>query len=180
MSSAALAGSVSGKTDVLDIMLDLNLGIGAFLIVIGSSWVLNSLNLYSAILGTRATFPKLNSTWLAIILGIVGVVAALMNLLDNFIPFLTFLSDVFIPVAGVIIADAFFVRRKDYNIDTLTDNKSYNSLSLIAWGIGAAFALAVSHGFIPNPTGITSVEAIILSAIIYIGLCSINRRKATI
>lgn len=179
MGAAALAGAVSGKTDILDIMLDLNLGIGAFLIVIGSSWVLNSLNLYSAILGTKATFPKLNSTWLAIGLGAVGVIAALMNLLDNFIPFLIFLSDIFVPVAGVIIIDALLMRRADYHIDTLTDNRTFNWAGLIAWAIGAGFALMISHGLIPSPTGITSIDAILLAGLSYMALAWVERKRTT-
>ena len=177
MGAAALAGAVSGKTDILDIMLDLNLGIGAFLIVIGSSWVLNSLNLYSAILGTKATFPKLNSTALAIGLGAIGVIAALMNLLDNFIPFLIFLSDIFVPVAGVIIIDALLLRRKDYHIDTLSDNRAFNMAGLAAWAIGAGFALMISHGIIPSPTGIASIDAILLAAIVYTALALSFRKR---
>jgi len=177
MGAAALAGSVSGKTDILDIMLDLNLGIGAFLIVIGSSWVLNSLNLYSAILGTKATFPKFNSTWLAIGLGAVGVIAALMNLLDNFIPFLIFLSDIFIPVAGVIIIDALLMRRADYHIDTLSHNRSFNWPGLIAWAIGAGFALMISNNIIPSPSGITSIDAIILAGLVYLVLSWLSRKS---
>lgn len=177
MGAAALAGSVSGKTDILDIMLDLNLGIGAFLIVIGSSWVLNSLNLYSAILGTKATFPKLNSTWLAIGLGAIGVIAALMNLLDNFIPFLIFLSDIFIPVAGVIIIDALLIRRSDYHIDTLTHNRSFNGAALLAWAIGAGFALMISHEVIASPTTITSIDAIILAGLVYMALSWLSRKR---
>jgi cytosine permease len=177
MGAAAMAGSVSGKTDILDIMLDLNLGIGAFLIVIGSSWVLNSLNLYSAILGTKATFPKLNSTWLAVGLGAVGVIAALMNLLDNFIPFLIFLSDVFIPVAGVIIIDALFIRKSDYHIGTLENNRSFNWAGLSAWAIAAGFALLISHGVIPSPTSITSIDAIVLAGLVYLVLSWLNRKR---
>lgn len=180
MGAAALAGSVSGKTDILDIMLDLNLGMGAFLIVIGSSWVLNSLNLYSAILGTKATFPKLNSTWLAIGLGAVGVIAALMNLLDNFIPFLIFLSDIFVPVAGVIIVDALLMRRTEYHIDTLTDNRSFNWAGLTAWAMGAGFALMISHGQISSPTGITSIDAILMAGITYTALALLSRRRKTL
>ncbi|MEO9968504.1 MAG: cytosine permease [Hyphomonadaceae bacterium] len=176
MGSGALAGISTGKTDILQIMLDLNLGIGAFLIVIGSSWVLNSLNLYSAILGTKATFPKLNSTWLAIGLGGAGVIAALLNLLDNFIPFMIFLSDIFIPVAGVIIIDALFVRRKDYKIDTLANNHSFNVPGLTAWAIAAGFALLVSNGHLTSPSGIASVDAIVLSGIVYFTLLWLSRK----
>lgn len=176
MGSGALAGAASGKTDILEIMLDLNLGLGAFLIVIGSSWVLNSLNLYSAILGTKATFPKLNSTWLAIGLGAAGVIAALLNLLDNFIPFLIFLSDIFIPVAGVIIIDALFIRKNDYHIDTLANNRGFNISGLAAWAIGASFALMVSNGHLPSPSGIASIDAIVLSGIIYITFLWLSRK----
>lgn len=178
MGAAALAGSVSGKTDILEIMLDLNLGIGAFLIVIGSSWVLNSLNLYSAILGTKATFPKLNSTWLAVGLGAVGVIAALMNLLDNFIPFLIFLSDIFVPVAGVIIIDALLIRRGAYHIDSLTDNRAFNRAGLLAWGIGAGLALMISHGLILSPSGITSIDAICLAGLSYLALTWLHQKRS--
>jgi len=179
MAAAALSGTVSGKTDILDIMLDLNLGIGAFIIVIGSSWVLNSLNLYSAILGTKATFPKLNSTWLAIGLGAAGVIAALMNLLDNFIPFLIFLSDIFVPVAGVIIIDALLLRRSDYHIDRLSNNWAFNIAGLLAWAIGAGFALMISHGLIPSLTGITSIDTILIAAFTYLVLALAARRRVS-
>jgi len=177
MGAAALAGSVSGQIDILDIMLDLNLGIGAFLIVIGSSWVLNSLNLYSAILGTKATFPMLNSTGLAIGLGAVGVLAALMNLLDNFIPFLIFLSDIFIPVAGVIMIDALLIRRSDYHIETLAINREFNWPGLFAWSVGAGFALMISNGVISSPTAIASIDAIVLAGLAYIGFSWIDRKR---
>lgn len=178
MGAAATAGAVSGKTDILDIMLDLNLGMGAFLIVIGSSWVLNSLNLYSAILGTKATFPKLHSTGLALGLGAVGVIAALMNLLDNFIPFLIFLSDIFVPVAGVIIVDALLLRRKSYHIETLTANRAFNWPGLLAWGLGATIALLISNNWLYSPTGITSIDAILLAAGLYLLLVWVERKRA--
>jgi len=176
MGAAALAGSVSGQTDILDIMLDLDLGIGPFFIVIGSSWVLNSLNLYSAILGTKATFPKLNTTLLAIGFGAAGVIAALLNLLDNFIPFLIFLSDIFVPVAGVLIIDALFIRRNDYTLKTLDANRAFNYPALLAWAIGTSFALLISFGVITSPSGIPSIDAIIVAGISYLILTAISRR----
>ena len=177
MGAAAMAGAVSGETDILNIMIDLNLGIGAFLIVICSSWVLNSLNLYSAILGVKATFPKLGSTWLAVGLGAVGVFAALMNLLDNFIPFLIFLSDIFIPVAGVIIVDALIMRRADYKIETLLTNRTFNWPGLTAWFIAAGSALLISNGLMGGVSGVTSIDAIVLAACVYAVLTYIDRRR---
>ena len=101
-----------------------------------------------------------------------------MNLLNNFIPFLIFLSDIFVPVAGVIIIDALLMRREDYHIDTLADNRAFNMAGLTAWAIGAGFALMISHGVMPSPTGIASIDAISLAAISYTALNMVARKRA--
>ncbi len=168
MGAAALAGATSGKDDVLEIMLDLNLGIGAFIIVIAGSWVLNSLNLYSAVLGMKATFPKLKTVFLTISLGVIGVVAALMNILDSFITFLFYLSVIFIPVAGVLIIDALLIRPDAYRIESLENNRSLNWKGFVAWAFGAVIAVLASDGFIPALSKIAAIDAVVLSAIIYI------------
>lgn len=175
MAAASLAGSVSGKTDILDIMLDLNLGLGAFAIVIAGSWVLNSLNLYSTILSVKATFPKLNSRWLAIGLGVVGVIAALMNILDSFVTFLFYLSVIFIPVAGVIIIDWAFIRPGAYTISALNQNRTINAPGFVAWAIGAVFAVLASEELLPTLTGIAAMDAVILAGVVYIALAWRNR-----
>lgn len=167
MGAAALAGATSGKSDVLEIMLDMNLGIGAFVIVIAGSWVLNSLNLYSAVLGAKATFPKLKTVYLTIGLGAIGVVAALMNILDGFITFLFYLSVIFIPVAGVLMIDALFIRPTVYRIETLDNNRALNWKGFTAWAIGAVFAVLASEGIMPTLTEIAAMDAVILSGLLY-------------
>lgn len=177
MGAAALAGATSGKDDVLAIMLDLNLGVGAFIIVIAGSWVLNSLNLYSAVLGMKATFPKLKTVFLTITLGVIGVAAALMNILDNFITFLFYLSVIFIPVAGVLMIDALLIRPNAYHIETLNNNRRLNWKGFTAWAVGAVIAVLASEGTIPILTKIAAIDAVLLSAVIYIALAW-NEREA--
>ncbi len=167
MIAGGLAGVTSGKTDILDIMLDLNLGLGAFIIVIAGSWVLNSLNLYSAVLGTKATFPKINSKALTIGLGVIGVLAALMNILDSFITFLFYLSVIFIPVAGVIVVDYLLIRPATYSIETLSGNRHFNVKGFVAWGIGAVYAVLTAEELLPTLTSIAAMDAVLLSAVIY-------------
>lgn len=191
MFAAGLAGVSSGvfetyfdaegvsRTDViLKLMLDVNLGIGAFIIIIAGSWVLNSLNLYSTVLSTKATFPKLNTRWLTIGLGVVGVVAALLNILGAFEIFLWYLSIIFIPVAGVLIIDRFFIRPKVYNLETLSDNNRLNIPAFMAWVIGAVVAILADRGTIPNLTGIGAMDALILSAILYFVFAKFTSRTA--
>lgn len=190
MFSAGLAGVSSGvfetyfdaegvsRTDViLKLMLDVNLGIGAFIIIIAGSWVLNSLNLYSTVLSTKATFPKLNTKWLTIGLGIIGVVAALLNILGAFEVFLWYLSIIFIPVAGVLIIDRFFIRPDVYNLDTLSNNNVLNVPAFIAWGIGAVVAILADRGTLPNLTGIGAMDALVLSAVLYFIFAKFVSRK---
>ena len=177
MGAASLSGMVSGKTDILGIMLDLNLGIGAFIIVIAGSWVLNSLNLYSAVLSIKATLPKLNSKTIALVLGAIGVVAALMNILDSFVTFLFYLSVIFIPVAGVIMSDYLLIRKDAYTIAALENNAAINIKGFVAWTVGAVVAVLASENIIPTFTGIAAMDAVLLSACIYIALAWRGRTK---
>lgn len=167
MGAASLAGATTGQTDILDIMLELGLGVGAFIIVIAGSWILNSLNLYSAVLSINATFPRLNSKLVTVGLGAIGVVAALMNILDSFVTFLIYLSIIFVPVAGVILADFLFIRRSAYVIESLENNRALNAKGFTAWSLGALLTLLNSEGVIPALTGIPAIDAIVVSGGVY-------------
>ena len=170
MAAAVFAGGATGLSDILDVMLKLGLGVGAFLIVIAGSWALNALNLYSAVLSTKATFPKLPSGWLTIGLGLVGVVAAMLNILDYFVIFLWYLSVIFVPVAGVILIDYFLIRPGRYRVETLAANRSFNPKGFAAWAVGAAAAIAMEEGLLPSLTGMAAMDAAALSAIVYLVL----------
>lgn len=177
LSAAGLAGTVTGETDILQLMLDASLGFGAFAIVIIGSWVLNSLNLYSAVLGVKATFPRLNTFALTITLGVIGVAAALMNILDHFITFLFYLSVIFIPVAGVIIVDYFLIRSETYrDPEALTRNAALNIKGLIAWAAGAVAALLMEEGLVPSLSRIAAIDAVALAALVYFALSFRSRQ----
>jgi len=165
--SAALALATD---DITTIMLTLGLGLGAFAIIIAGSWVLNALNLYSAVLGVTASFPRVNARNTTILLGALGVTAGLMNILDSFIEFLFYLSIVFIPVAGVVIVDHFLVRQTHYAVDVVTDNQPLNLPGLLAWFAGAAVALAGSEGVIVSFTTVAAIDAMVISASLYLCL----------
>ncbi|MEO1041623.1 MAG: cytosine permease [Pseudomonadota bacterium] len=167
MGAAAYAGAATNQHDVIDLMVDIGLGVGAFVIVIAGSWVLNSLNLYSALLGIKATFPNLPTQALTLFLGGVGVIAGALNLLENFITFLFYLSVIFIPVAGVLLADFFVIRRDSYKIDTLTENRAFNPKAFLSWVIGAVIAILMSNSILPSITGMAAVDAAAMSGFLY-------------
>ncbi|MEL6856776.1 MAG: cytosine permease [Pseudomonadota bacterium] len=176
MAAASLAAGATGSTDIIDIMLQFGLGLGAFVIVIAGSWVLNALNLYSTVLSIKATFPQLSQSLLIIGLGVFGAGAALLNLLDMFVIFLIYLSIIFIPVAGIVITDYLFVRRGAYRIEQLETNRKFAPIAFCAWFIGAAMALAMSEGLLTSPSGIEAIDAIVLTAVSYFVLTEIAKR----
>ncbi len=164
---AASAAMVLGTEDIISIMLTLGLGLGAFIIIIAGSWVLNALNLYSAVLGVTASFPRLSARTVTIVLGVIGVSAGLMNILDSFVTFLFYLSVVFIPVAGVIIVDHFIARPEAYRVTEVVDNQPLNRWGLLAWFMGAAIALAASEGLIGSVTSVAALDAMLTTAVLY-------------
>ena len=164
---AASAAMVLGTQDIISIMLTLGLGLGAFIIIIAGSWVLNALNLYSAVLGVTASFPRLSARNVTVVLGVIGVTAGLMNILDSFVTFLFYLSVVFIPVAGVIIVDHFIARPEAYRVTEVEENQPLNRWGLLAWFMGAAIALAASEGFIGSVTRVAALDAMLTTAVLY-------------
>ena len=164
---AASAAMVLGTEDIISIMLTLGLGLGAFIIIIAGSWVLNALNLYSAVLGVTASFPRFSARTVTVVLGVIGVTAGLMNILDSFVTFLFYLSVVFIPVAGVIIVDHFIARPEAYRVTEVEDNQPVNRWGLLTWFMGAAIALAASEGFIGSVTRVAALDAMLTTAVLY-------------
>ena len=177
MGAAGLAGSLAPNSEFLDILIDLGLGLGAIIIVIASSWALNSLNLYSTVLSVKATFPSLNRTFLTIGLGALGVIFALLNILDSFVTFLIYLSAIFVPVAGVLVADYLAVRPGHYALRNLNKGPAINANAFIAWLIGAGFAIGEIQGWVGSPSGFPALESMVLTGATYLALTAVRRGR---
>lgn len=163
---AAMAAAAFTETDVLQLLLKVGLGLLAFIVVIAGSWMLNSLNLYSAVLSVTATFSQWPPKLVTLILGVFGIIAASLNLLDYFITFLSILTAIFVPVAGVIVVD-YFYHAHLYSGDTLKTNGLYNPAAIIAWFIGASYAAADILFLLPSVSGIQVIDSLCLTALIY-------------
>jgi cytosine permease len=166
---AGMAGLVTSETDLLPLMLAMGLGFGAFAIVFGGSTTLNSLNLYSASLSMGTVLPKARREWVVLVGGVGGTIFAFLNILDNFIPFLLYLTVIFIPVGAVILADYFIVGRKFYAPEYHDNLPPLRWPSLIAWGAGSGVALAAMEGLI-SLTGTVAIDAIVVSFGLYLVL----------
>ncbi len=161
-----LAGLATGRVEILDVMLFMGLGAGAFAIVLGGSWVLNALNLYSAGLSVGAAIPVVRREVATLACGIAGTLMAFLQILDHFLTFLFYLSIVFVPVASIIIMDYFFIRPADYLGSAYSTIKKVEPAALLSWGAGACVAVLGSAGYL-RISGIAAVDAMVVAGVVY-------------
>lgn len=164
---AAISGEVTGESDALTMMLAMGLGWGAFLLVIMSSWILNSMNLYSCSLSVASVFPRGTEWKQVVILGIAGTLAASFNLLDYLVTFLFYLAITFAPVAGIYVVDFFLLKRcRPYDVSRLSSIDSVNWAAIVAWGFGIwASILSAEMGI--SLTTIEACDAVLSSMVVY-------------
>ncbi|WP_454811447.1 purine-cytosine permease family protein [Paenarthrobacter nitroguajacolicus] len=131
--------------------------VGILIIVLGTSKI-NDWNLYSAGLGVVSFFnsamnKRLNRGHVTLLLGVMGSVLAAIGILDKFIDILMVLGVVFPPVAGIIMAEYFVVKKwrplLEANRDSgLPPAKSPNWIpaTFVIWTISAALGYYVTFG----------------------------------
>jgi cytosine permease len=161
-----IAALATGKVEILDLMLFMGLGAGAFAIVLGGSWILNALNLYSAALSIGVAVPRSRGEITTVVCGVAGTLLAFLQILDHFLTFLFYLSIVFVPIASIIIVDFFIIRPGAYVGAAIESIRPVEATALIAWAAGACVAVLGSAGYL-RLTGIAAVDAMLVSAVLY-------------
>jgi cytosine permease len=164
-----IAALATGKVEMLDLMLSMGLGAGAFALVIGGSWILNALNLYSAALSIGVAVPRSHRTITTVVAGVGGTLLAFLQILDHFLTFLFYLSIVFVPVASILIIDFFLLRPAAYSIQGIRAIRTMEGGALLAWALGAVVAVLGSAGFL-RLTGIAAVDALLASGVAFLAL----------
>lgn len=160
-----LAGLATGSNDMLKVMVAVGLGGGAFVTMIGGSWIINALNLYSSVLSLSTSAPRMRRSTITLLCGLGGTVAAFFNILDHFVTFLFYLAIMFVPVAGVIAVDIFILRRDAYQApDALERLPAFQWSAIAAWAVGAAVAVAADHGLL-TLTRIAAIDSILVAAL---------------
>ena len=161
-----IAALATGKVEILDLMLSMGLGAGAFALVLGGSWMLNALNLYSMVLSVGVAVPGSRRGMTTLLGGFAGTLVAFLQILDHFLTFLFYLSIVFVPVASIIVVDFFLIRPQSYSGAAALSVRPVEPAALIAWAAGALLAVLGSAGFL-TLSGIAAVDALGVSAVLY-------------
>lgn len=162
----AAGASVTGQSDISEVMIAQGLLIPAIIVLGLNIWTTNDNALYASGLGF-SNITGLPSKYISMANGVVGTLCALW-LYNNFVGWLTFLSVAIPPIGGVIIAD-FLINRKRYQKFESYEFKTVNWAGISAVAIG----VAAGH-FLP---GVVPLNAVLGGAISYLVLNPILNKK---
>lgn len=163
MSIGAIIPSIGTTPNLPKVMLAIGLGLGALVVLVLAQWTTNTANVYSGSLSVGAFVP-LKQTWVVLILGTVGTLLAAFNVYALFIPFLNILGTTLPPIAGVILADYYFitrfVKKEDYHYG---EGSKYAVVNWLAFAITIMSALIASQLKFFTP----SVNSIVIAFVSY-------------
>jgi len=159
-----LSALATGTGDLPKAMLQLGLGIPALIVLIAAQWTTNDNNLYTTSLGL-SNIINVKKSKITLTVGILGSILGGLGIADYFVSWLNILGIGVPPMAGVIMADYYFIRKQSYRIkeDQLPD---WNISAIIAWVIGCIVGFTVK-------AGIASINSLVISIIAYLILMKI-------
>lgn len=169
--SGVLLAHAAGTGNIVAIITT-SVGWVGLLIIVSGTLKINDWNLYSSTLGlvnfVSTTFNRsLSRVWTTIVIGVIGSVLAAAGILGRFVDFLIILSAAFPPIAGIMIAEYFFVRKFRPLLDETRERGLLPAFAprivpatLIIWLTSAL----VGYFF---TWGIPSITAVLLSMVLY-------------
>jgi cytosine permease len=170
-----------GTANLSEAFVALGIGAPSILFLIVAQWTTNDNNLYANALGISnflwCTGAKGWKKWrLTILFGLLGSIIAALGFYKIIDAYLAVLGMTIPPVAGIIIADYYLIKKRYYPKETFGDRKivKYRSIcwpAIISWLVGAIVGLKV-QGW----TGIPSLNAILTSFIVYWALAELEKR----
>lgn len=123
------AALFTGESDIAQIMVKAELGIAGLLIIVFSTVTTTFLDAYSAGISSETVVSRWNGKHVAIVVTVIGTVAAIVYPMDNITDFLYLIGSVFAPMIAIQIAD-FFLLKQDKS------SRAVYVPNMIIWVIG--------------------------------------------
>ena len=140
------AAIFTGEYDIAQIMLKTGLGVVGLLIIV-------FLDAYSAGVSCVSISSKIQEKWAAIIVTVIGTIAAIVYPMDNITNFLYLIGSVFAPMIAVQIADYFILKKAD------SEKNAFQWRNLIVWLAGFIIYRILMH--VDTPLGNTLPDMVI-------------------
>ncbi len=160
----------SGNYDLTLMFSGMGLPLVGLLCLILATWTTNCGNAYSGGIAIVGIFKLKDDkrALVTLIAGSIGTLLAIVGIMDHFVPFLSFISVLVPPMAGVVIADYWILGKGKK--EAWKPFKGVNWLGLISWACGTAFGTAFTF-FIPT------INAVIVSMLVYIILIKVVKSE---
>ena len=174
MLASGIPTLVTGETDIMKIMISLDIAVPALVILVFATWTTNTVNLYAGIL-TLATVFYDTLTWkIALASGVIGTVGAALGVMDYFLPFVFFLGIATSPVAGIYLADFFVLHRGKRDFADLEDVPAIGAAAYVSWlaGSGVAYMTTYTSATI---TTIPAVDGLLVGFLVYLAWHRLRR-----
>lgn len=123
------AALFTGETDVAKILLGAGLGAAGILAVVLSTVTTTFLDAYSAGVSANNISSKLSETPIAVAVAVVGTLLAVLLPVTEYENFLLLIGSVFAPMAAVLIADFFVLKRRE-------EIEGFDFAGLVLWLAG--------------------------------------------
>lgn len=138
-----LLSIVTGQVEIMLIMASLGVLLPALLVLVFSTWITNTANLYSATL-TLATVSRAPSWKLTVGASLLATGLAAGGFMSHFLDFIMTLSIVIPPLASIYVMDFFVLHRQRYEVDALAGSAGFGWPALVSWALASAVAWMTS------------------------------------
>lgn len=161
----------SGQRDITKILVSyIKYPMLAYIMLLLATWTTNVTNAYSAgiAIGNGLQLNEKNTKIATLVSGIVGTFLAVMGILDKFVFFLIVLTNLIIPISGVMIAD-YWIRYKG-KADEFLRKEAQPKKAIMAWFIGCLpgmIALPEIGRYLPS---VISENPLLLNTSSFIGV----------
>lgn len=162
-----------GDADIVNVMMNLGFPVWGFLILWFATWTSQLVNNYSMGLALANMLNVNSNKGRALLtLGgtIIAIIISLAGILDYFMDFLYLTALVYPAIAGVMMADFFFIRKRIW-----IDNRGWNWMATIALVFGTVLGYITQY---VTTFGIPAVQSLIASAIVYFLAMKIKAKVA--
>ena len=105
------AAIITGEYDISMIMIKAGLGVAGLLIIIFSTVTTTFLDAYSAGVSSESIVSNIKGKHAAIVVAVIGTIAAIVYPMDNITNFLYLIGSVFAPMIAIQIADYFIIKK---------------------------------------------------------------------
>ena len=166
------AAIYTGESDIAQIMLKAGFGVVGLLIIVFSTVTTTFLDAYSAGVSCVSISSRIPEKWAAIIVTMIGTIAAIVYPMDNITDFLYLIGSVFAPMIAVQIADYFILKKADSLII------AFDVKNLLIWLVG--FVLYRVLMKVDTPVGNTlpdMVITIVLCLIVNTVMKAVQKQK---